>query len=62
MLTYPRVADTFRYPQFSDAATSTQGFIARDDTNEQIIVSFRGSQQTEDFLIGKRIYSLSLYT
>ncbi|KAL5519683.1 hypothetical protein ACEPAH_1366 [Sanghuangporus vaninii] len=31
-------------------STNTQGFIARDDANKQIIATFRGSQQLEDFI------------
>jgi hypothetical protein len=33
--------------QFNDAGTSTQGFLARDDTNKLLVVALRGSQQIE---------------
>jgi len=36
--------------QFSNIATNTQGFIARDDTRKEIVVSYRGSIQLQDFL------------
>lgn len=34
---------------FSDAGTDTQGYVAVDSTNEQIVVAFRGSTSLEDF-------------
>ncbi|KAL5494544.1 hypothetical protein ACEPAI_5 [Sanghuangporus weigelae] len=37
-------------------STNTQGFIARDDANKQIIVTFRGSQQLADFIRGYNIW------
>ncbi|OCB91944.1 alpha/beta-hydrolase [Sanghuangporus baumii] len=37
-------------------STNTQGFIARDDSNKQIIATFRGSQQLEDFVRGYNIW------
>jgi len=46
--------------QFSSGATDTQGFIARDDTNKQIIVSMRGSQQAQDFLTDSEITLIPL--
>ncbi|KLO05078.1 alpha/beta-hydrolase [Schizopora paradoxa] len=36
--------------QFSDLVTNTQGFIARDDSRKEIVVSYRGSLQAQDFL------------
>lgn len=36
--------------EFSDTNTDTQGFIARDDTREEIVVALRGSSSAEDFL------------
>ncbi|EIM86754.1 alpha/beta-hydrolase [Stereum hirsutum FP-91666 SS1] len=36
--------------EFSDTGTDTQGFIARDDTREEIVVALRGSSSAEDFL------------
>lgn len=45
-----RIALTFL--QLNSASTNTQGYIARDDTNKQIIVAFRGSLQLQDFVIG----------
>ncbi|KAL5536172.1 hypothetical protein ACEPAF_4277 [Sanghuangporus sanghuang] len=35
----------------NNAATDTQGFITRDDTNKQIIVAFRGSLSIQDFFL-----------
>ncbi|KAF8590402.1 alpha/beta-hydrolase [Ramaria rubella] len=40
---------------FNDAVTSTQAFLARDDTNKLLIVALRGSQQIEDFIIDANI-------
>ena len=39
-------------PEFNDITTSTEGFIARDDTRNEIIVSFRGSFELQDFDTG----------
>ncbi|KII90280.1 hypothetical protein PLICRDRAFT_175042 [Plicaturopsis crispa FD-325 SS-3] len=36
--------------EFSDSGTDTQGFVARDDTRKEIVVSLRGSSSAEDFL------------
>lgn len=38
--------------KFNDIGTNTQGYIARDDTNKQIIVAYRGSIQLQDFITG----------
>lgn len=38
--------------QFSDIPTNTQGFIVRDDSRKEIVVSFRGSFQLQDFVTG----------
>ncbi|EJC98555.1 alpha/beta-hydrolase [Fomitiporia mediterranea MF3/22] len=46
----PSPVGTTLVQQFNNDTTNTQGFIARDDTNKQIIVSFRGSQQLQDFV------------
>ncbi|KAJ6506484.1 alpha/beta-hydrolase [Mycena vulgaris] len=37
--------------EFSEALTDTQGFIARDDTRKEIVVSMRGSSSFQDALI-----------
>lgn len=37
--------------EFSNSTTDTQGFIARDDTRREIVVSLRGSTSVEDFAI-----------
>jgi len=39
--------------QFIDVITATQGFIARDDTRNEFVVSFRGSREIASALIGK---------
>jgi hypothetical protein len=39
--------------QFADVITSTQGFIARDDTRNEFVVSFRGSREIASAIIGK---------
>ncbi|KAF7968694.1 hypothetical protein HWV62_29642 [Athelia sp. TMB] len=36
--------------EFTDGATYTQGFIARDDTRQEIVVALRGSSSAGDFL------------
>ena len=38
--------------KFTDTPTGTQGFIARDDTRKEIVVSFRGTFQLQDFDTG----------
>ncbi|KAF9456338.1 Alpha/Beta hydrolase protein [Collybia nuda] len=37
--------------RFDSSFSDTQGFIARDDRKKEIVVSFRGSNSPEDFLI-----------
>lgn len=39
--------------QINDALSDTQGFIARDDSRKEIVVSFRGSTSAIDFLVGQ---------
>ncbi|KAI0310093.1 alpha/beta-hydrolase [Amylostereum chailletii] len=36
--------------EFSDFSTDTQGFVARDDSRKEIVVSLRGSSSVTDFL------------
>ena len=43
--------------KFNDIGTDTQGYIARDDSRKEIIVSFRGSIQLQDFVTGKLFHS-----
>ena len=43
---------TYSLPQFNNNATSTEGYVARDDNLKQIIVAFRGSQQAQDAITG----------
>ena len=38
--------------EFTDIITDTQGFIARDDTNKEIVVAFRGSQRIANVFTG----------
>ncbi|KAF8575204.1 alpha/beta-hydrolase [Ramaria rubella] len=37
--------------EFSDILTDTQGFVARDDDRQEIVVAMRGSSSLEDFLV-----------
>jgi hypothetical protein len=39
--------------QFTDMITATQGFVARDDTRKEFVVSFRGSREIASAIIGK---------
>jgi hypothetical protein len=39
--------------QFTDVITATQGFVARDDTRKELVVSFRGSREIASAIIGK---------
>jgi len=39
--------------QFTDVITATQGFIARDDTRNELVISFRGSREIVSAIIGK---------
>ncbi|PAV23307.1 alpha beta-hydrolase [Pyrrhoderma noxium] len=45
----PRPLGNTLVDTFNSDLTDTQGYIARDDKNQQIIVAFRGSQDLEDF-------------
>jgi len=51
----PRPLGNTLVTAFNDAATSTQGFLARDDTNKLLVVALRGSQQLEDFIVDANI-------
>jgi hypothetical protein len=39
--------------QFTDVITATQGFIARDDRRNELVISFRGSREIASAFIGK---------
>lgn len=47
----PRPLGNTRVKEFRNLATSTAGYIARDDQRREIVVAFRGSQQLKDFLV-----------
>jgi len=51
----PRPLGNTLVTTFENAATSTQGFLARDDTNKLLVVALRGSQQIEDFIVDANI-------
>ncbi|KAI5117183.1 hypothetical protein M0805_008162 [Coniferiporia weirii] len=46
----PAPLGTTLITQFNDVLTNTQGYIARDDSREEIIVAYRGSIQLQDFV------------
>ncbi|KAI5120004.1 hypothetical protein M0805_008465 [Coniferiporia weirii] len=46
----PAPLNTTLINQFSVDSTNTQGFIARDDTKQEIVVAYRGSIQFQDFI------------
>ncbi|KII92719.1 hypothetical protein PLICRDRAFT_482426 [Plicaturopsis crispa FD-325 SS-3] len=48
LLACPRPIGNTLVERFSDLLTDTQGFIARDDERQEIIVAFRGSQEPGD--------------
>jgi len=51
----PRPLGNTLVTTFNSAATSTQGFLARDDRNKLLVVALRGSQQLEDFIIDANV-------
>ncbi|KAG1739802.1 Alpha/Beta hydrolase protein [Suillus occidentalis] len=47
----PRPMGNTLVTQFTDIITATQGFIARDDTRKEFVVSFRGSREIASAII-----------
>ncbi|KAG2039728.1 Alpha/Beta hydrolase protein [Suillus americanus] len=47
----PRPMGNTLVTQFTDIITSTQGFVARDDTRQELVVSFRGSREIASAII-----------
>lgn len=49
----PRPMGNTLVTQFTDVITATQGFVARDDTRNELVVSFRGSREIASAIIGE---------
>lgn len=47
----PRPMGNTLVTQFTDVITATQGFVARDDTRNELVVSFRGSREIASAII-----------
>lgn len=47
----PRPMGNTLVTQFTDIITSTQGFVARDDTRKELVISFRGSREIPSAII-----------
>lgn len=47
----PRPMGNTLVTQFTDIITSTQGFVARDDTRKELVISFRGSREIASAII-----------
>ncbi|KAG1751286.1 Alpha/Beta hydrolase protein [Suillus paluster] len=47
----PRPMGNVLVTQFTDVITATQGFVARDDTRNELVVSFRGSREITSAII-----------
>ncbi|KAG2127523.1 Alpha/Beta hydrolase protein [Suillus clintonianus] len=47
----PRPMGNTLVTQFTDVITATQGFVARDDTRNELVVSFRGSREIASAMI-----------
>ncbi|KAF9227109.1 alpha/beta-hydrolase [Gyrodon lividus] len=58
----PRPMGNALVAQFTDLITSTQGFIARDDQREELVIAFRGSTDVTSILVGMSLQSPQVFS